>query len=826
MSRNVAFFSVAIFLCAAVLAFAQPATIAGRTAGLERADGFIPFYWDESEGKVLIEIPALDEDILYYVSTAQGIGSVQLRGDRGITGQGVIRFQRIGPRVHVEQQNLRFRAPGGHDELKANVKDSFASSILASLPIEAEENGRILADVTPLVIRDASDVATMLKRANQGAYRLDKDRSSFYPKRTKAFPLNTEIEATLTFVSDSPGPLMRGIAPDPRSLTVRIHHSFLKPPEGYRMRKADPRIAVNEMTYKDYSKPFSEDLESRWVERWRLEKKDPNAAVSEPIKPIIYYLDKAIPEPVRTAMRDGILWWNIAFEEAGFKNAVEVRDPTPDMDPLDIRYAFVLWINRDERGFSSGGTITDPRTGEIIGATTRMDSHRIRTIAHYYQSYRPATEYDDLDYGMFLPPYETLVTRFQGDDPVSEKDMVLARQAVLSAHEIGHTLGFGHNFLSSMDNRASIMEYPTPRVIPTEQQTLDLSAAYETNVGAFDKYMVRYAYTPFRPDEEEEGLEAILQEMRSDGVLYAPSTDPRWNWYDDLPTATQYLRDTMTAREIMLDRYGPEILKPGEHYGELRDMRLWMIYLHHRWAIDAAQKYVGGMFHQHVVKGEEGVTPTEIVPAEMQREILSIFMEAIQPSNLAIPEKLLVNLTTAPYGPPIEDMANDYAFDHLRAARILAAGVIEQLLQPDRAARLIAFADRQESALTFPEVLEAVLDNTWRAVRDVQPKEHSLRRVAQSVALDSMMILGASPDATPEARAVVMDQIARLRDEIAGMNDSDPVTAAHLRQAVRDIDRYMEDPEGVAPKAAGPIWGGAPRSRYPSPPGPPLGGAH
>jgi hypothetical protein len=813
-------------LCVALSAGAQTATIAERTAGLERAEGFIPFYWDAAQGKVLIEIPALDEDILYYVSTAQGIGSVQLSGDRGITRQAVIRFQRVGPRVHVEQQNLRFRAPGGHEELKQNVKDSFASSILASLPIEAEEGGRILADVAPLVIRDASDTSGMLRRANQGSYRLDTNRSSFYPKRTKAFPLNTEIEATLTFITDSPGPLMRGIVPDPRSLTMRIHHSFLKPPEGYRPRKADPRIAVGGMTFKDYSKPFSEDLETRWVQRWRLEKKDPNAAMSEPKKPIIYYLDKSIPEPVRTAMREGILWWNVAFEEAGFTNAVQVLDPTPDMDPLDIRYAFVLWINRDERGFSSGGTITDPRTGEIIGATTRMDSHRIRTISHYYQGYRPATDGDDLDYGMFLPLYESLLTRFQSEDGVSEKDMVLARQAVLSAHEIGHTLGFGHNFLSSMDNRASIMEYPTPRVIPTERKTLDLSAAYETNVGAFDKYMVRFAYTDFSPEEEEAGLEAILQEMRRDGVLYAPSTDPRWNWYDDLVSPTQYLRETMTAREIMLDRYGPDVLKPGEHYGELRDMRLWMIYLHHRWAIDAAQKHIGGMYHQHVVKGEEGLKPTEIVPADLQREILSIFMDAIQPDNLAIPEKLLVNLTTAPGGRNIEDMAGDYAFDHLRAARILAAGVIEQLLQPDRAARLIAFADRQENALTLPEVLEAILDNTWRAALGGQPMEHSLRRVTQRVALDTMMILGASADATPEVRSVVMDQIVQLGDEIAGMTDPDPVTAAHLRQAVRDIERYLEDPEEVAPESAGPAWGGLPRSRYPSPPGPPLGGMH
>ncbi len=830
--KKIAIWTVGITLAVGSVAHAQiAARIAERTVGLERTDGFIPFYLDEDEGRILFEIDRLGQDVLYFVSIAQAAGSVELGMDRGIVRQAVIRFERAGPRVHVVQQNLQFRAPNGHAALVENVRDSFASSVLAALPIEADEGGRLLVDATPLVIRDGGDVVGRLRQRDQGTFRLDRARSALYPSRTKAFPLNTEVEVVLTFASERPGFLVAGIAPDGQALTMRFHHSFLEATEGFKPRRSDPRIGVGSMTYKDYGAPFGQDSEVRWIRRYRLEKQDPTAAMSEPKKPIVYYLDPAIPEPTRSAMREGAMWWNTAFEAAGFRNAFQVKDPTPDMDPMDIRYGWILWINRDERGFSSGGGFRDPRTGEILGSKTRMDSHRIRTTSHYWQGYNPTDGGDDGAF--FLPAANDLLVRLaqaserssaQSSGTPTEDEMVLALQAVLTAHELGHTLGFGHNWNSSINDRASVMEYPTPRVGTTADGDLDLRQAFAEGVGPYDVFMVRYAYTEFPDGQEEAGLEAIIQEMRDAGLLYTPSTDPRWAWYDDLATPTDYLRETMKARRIMLDRYGPGILKPGEPIGQLRDMRLWMVYLHHRWAIESGLKYLGGMYHNNVVKGDT-VPPTEIVPADLQREILSLLMEAVQPSNLSLPERLLVNLTPNPYrGENKEDLSGDYAFDHLRAARILAALVIQEMLEPDRAARLIAFADRQDDAVTLPEVLDAILEQTWRAGRDADARGHSLRRVTQRVALDSMMILGAHPDSSPEVRAVVLDTLARLGEEIARQSDPDAVTSAHLRQAVRDIARYLADPEGTAPESAAPAWGGRPRSRNPLAPGPPLGG--
>ncbi len=215
----------------------------------------------------------------------------------------------------------------------------------------------------------------------------------------------------------------------------------------------------------------------------------------------------------------------------------------------------------------------------------------------------------------------------------------------------------------------------------------------------------------------------------------------------------------------MLEHYGPDLLAPGEPVGNLRDMRLWMTYLHHRWAIDAAAKYVGGMYHNFVLKGDEGPAPTEIVPAALQREVLTLLLQTIDPANLALPERLLAVLAPPPYG-DIEDLGNGYAFDQLRAARILSAGVLEQLLQPDRAARLIAFADRQTNALTFPEVLDAIMQATWNAPADGQPAARSFRRVIQRVALDAMMLLGNHAQVTPEVRAVVLTRLAALGEDL------------------------------------------------------------
>ncbi len=791
-------------------------SLAEASRGYEKHSGFIPFYWSESEGDVLLEVSMFNEDVLYYVSAATGAGSVELGLDRGILGSVVIHFQRIADQVLVVQQNLDYRSLGGDSAAAANVDLSFPVSVLASLPIVAEENGAVLVEANSLFLRDAGGLETRLRRANQGSFRFDGSRSTFYPLRMKAFPENTEIETISTFNVDNPGIASNSVLASNNTLSVRIHHSFLKAPEGYTPRLADPRIGVSSIDFRNYAESVNNSTETEWVTRWRLEKKDPSAELSDPIKPIVFYMDPAIPEPVRSAMNEGTLWWNEAFEAAGFSNAVQVRDPTPDMDPMDIRYAWILWIDRDERGFSSGGTFRDPRTGEILGSKTRMDSHRIRTIANYFEAYTPLPEsFESSAMQESLSPPD-----FLGNMSQAQADMVLLRQALLTAHELGHVLGFGHNWASSINDRASVMEYPTPRVKVVDGQ-LDLSESFEYGVGLYDKFMARFAYSEFASEQEADELDALIKEMREADILYVPSSDPRWAWYDDRATPTEYLEETMAARKIMMAQYGVNNLEMGEPIGELRDIRMWMNYLHHRYAIEAGQRYIGGMYHNYVVKGED-MPATEMVPASLQEDVLALLMEAIQPESLKISEQLLKQLTVTP-GTNLEDMSSNYAFDQIGAARTLAAMVIEPLLTAEKTTRMVALADRDPNTFTLPDLVSTLLENTWLAGQDRDPQEASLRRVTQWVVLHSLMMLGADADVSPEVRAYTLDQLYLLASMLEAMDmPTDPLAAAHYRQAARDISRYLDAPEAFGLESAAGGWGARPRSRFPLPPGPPL----
>jgi hypothetical protein len=815
------FINLRLFLCAIAIPFALRAQ-----NNLERKDGFIPLLWDDAQGKLYFELSQFDKDVLYFseVSKGSGSGSVGLEWAAGGEGGGIIQFQRVGPRVLVVEKNLRFRAGTGGPGLDKSIDASFPDSILASLPIVKSDGGKVVVDATNLVVRDAANFAAPPGGGRGGrggggggggrggrggddaaasgtSWRFDPARSAVYMPRTKAFPKNTEVEVTVTYEAQSGG---ARTTPQARILSGRLHYSFVEPPTGYTPREADPRIGVGSIRFSDYSSSNSGSTYVEWVRRHRLEKKDPNAALSEPKQPLVYYLDASVPEPTRSAIKDGVRWWNKAFEAAGFKNAMEIRDAPLDMDIMDIRYNQIYWVDRDERGYSTGGGLTDPRTGEIIAARVRLESDRVRTASRYWQSYMPgvtgggAGDSQQQEEEFFLPPLPAY------SSPDTERQLSLLREALLAAHEVGHSLGFSHNWNSSMNDRASVMEYPSPRIKLTNGK-IDLTDAYQKEIGAYDIMMVRFAYTEFPQGTEKAGLNAIIADMRKQGLIFTPSTDPRWNRYDDLSDPAEYLRQAVAQRKVLMTDYGPAVLKPGEPYGNLRGMRMWMVYLHHRWAIDSGVRYIGGMYQNIVVKGET-LPPTEIVPAAKQREILGLLLNTLDPENLAIPEPLLASLTNAVEqtpravsGPDLEnfEMSTGYAFDQLSAARTVAGLVFQQLFEPDKAARLVSFADRQPNALTLPETIEMCSQKVWGTPTQGAMNK-SLQRQTQRVFVEELMTLGASQAATPDVKAVVMAEATSLHAKVAEMKDSDPVTEAHLRQVERDLQRFIQN--GTAPR--------------------------
>ena len=787
---------------------------AQSVAGLQRQDGFFPFYYDARSGKLLLEVARVGEDFLYVNSLATGVGSNALGLDRGSIGDGVVvRFERAGPRLLLVQQNTGFRATQAHNEAEARaVAESFPVSVRGAFPVVAEEGGRVLVDATGFFLRDAYGVAAQIRRGEQGTFALDADRSAIYLPRTKSFPKNTEVEALLTFASDQPGAEIVRHAPDGRSLSVREHHSFVQLPDaGYRPRAFDPRVGVFPTTFYDFSQPYSGRFQQRWISRWRLEKKDPAAAMSEPVKPIVYYLDPAIPEPYRTAFREGASWWNRVFEAAGFINAFRVEDLPEGADPMDARYSVIQWVHRSDPGFSIGPSVTDPRTGEIIKAAVRMDTYRSLTDFNILAGTFPAVEPME-DWAAGLAP------------GVDADRFVLARRRQHVAHEVGHTLGLAHNFIASTYGRASVMDYPGP-LIRLKDGKIDVSEAYRAGPGAYDTLAIRYAYTQYAtPQDEARGLQEIVREGIRQGIRFMTDQDagesgmmPGVTRWANGSNRSDELQRTLEVRRYLLDRFSTVAIRPGEPMYLLSE-RLAPVYLHHRYAIESAIKTIGGLDYTFALAGDGEAPATIVAPAE-QRRALELLVRTIQPEELAIPERVAALIPPPPYGYDASGQAfasaSGTAFDPLAAAQMLSSMVIDGVLHRERAARVVSFHARNPTAPSLDEVVGTLMRGTWDQPVPANARDAALRRVAQRALVDRLIALAADRQAVPQARAVAEYQLARLAERLQARHAADPEQRAHEELAMRDIRRFLE-------RRADPTQ---PSRPLPIPPGTPIGGS-
>src|SRR2546427_13227588 len=541
--------------------------------------------------------------------------------DRGQLGETrVVRFERSGPKVLLIQENLNFRAVSNDADERRAVHDSFAESVIWGFVAAAEENGHVLVDATDFYLRDAHGVTAALKRTKQGVYKLDGSRSAIYLANTKNFPMNTEVEATLTFSGDEPGKWVKDVTPDPTSVTVREHHSFVQlPPAGYKPRAFDPRAGYIGHSYMDYATPVSEPVVKRLLARHRLAKKDPSAPLSEPVAPIVYYLDRGAPEPIRSALLDGARWWNQAFEAAGYKNAFRVEMLPEGADMMDLRYNVIQWVHRATRGWSYGASVVDPRTGEIIKGQVTLGSLRVR------QDYLIA---------------EGLLAPYENGKPVPPKmqEMALARLRQLAAHEVGHTLGLMHNYSASTVNRSSVMDYPPPYLKLAADGLPDVSAAYATGIGEWDKVSIAFGYQDFAPGTNEEAaLNKILLDAYGRGLRYLTDQDARpagsssslAHLWDSGANAVDELSRIMQVRGTALKRFGEDNIREGAPLATLEDV-LVPLYMLHRYQVEAASKLVGGMDYTFALRGD-GQTPTQIVAPAEQRRALAAVLATLKP---------------------------------------------------------------------------------------------------------------------------------------------------------------------------------------------------
>ncbi|HEU4472362.1 MAG TPA: zinc-dependent metalloprotease [Flavisolibacter sp.] len=785
-----------------LLAAQKLPSIEEKTNGLKKLEGFLDLYWDEAAGKIWLDIQKLDSEMLYVTSLPAGLGSNDVGLDRGLLGSSrIIRFSRTGRKILMIQPNYEYRALSGDPAEQRAAEQSFAQSALWGFTVEAESNGHALVDATDFLLRDAMQAANRLRNMRQGSYTADKSRSAVYLPRTKNFPLNTELEATITFVNTDgqPGSFVQSVTPSAEAITLRMHHSFVQLPDSdYRPRVFDPRSSFIPVSYFDYSTPVSEPVVKYLVMRHRLRKKDPAAVRSEAVKPIVYYLDNGTPEPIRSALLEGARWWNEAFEAAGYINAFQVKILPEDADPMDIRYNMINWVHRSTRGWSYGAAVVDPRTGEIIKGNVTLGSLRVR------QDYLIAQ-------GLLAP--------FENGIPANDEmlRMALARLSQLSAHEIGHTLGLMHNYAASVSGRASVMDYPHPTVKLNAKGEIDLSDAYAKGIGEWDKVAISWGYYEAPPgSNEKQALDQMLSRASEKGLQFISDADarargglhPAAHLWDNGSNAVDELKQVLKVREKALARFGENNIRPGMPMAMLEDV-LVPVFLYHRYQAEAAAKLIGGMSYSYALRGDGQVITTPLSRAEQMKAVEAL-TGCLDPKLLMIPPKIAALIPPRPAGynssRELFRKRTGLAFDVLSPAETAADLVLALMLHPERINRL-SVAGSQPDALNATDLLSYLTEKTWKAPRR-KGMEGLIQMQTEQLLLTYLLAASADDNSSFATKAALAQAIYMLKQflEKGKAQAADPVYQGHLLLALE----RMKTPEKARPTLHAEIPPGAP----------------
>ena len=786
---------------------AQETGVAAFTADMRRVDGFLPFYLDRTQGRVYLSLPPKTPEMLYQTSLPQGVGSSDLGLDRGQltrNGTSLVRFEPVGKRVLLRRLNTEFRADSSSAAESRSVEEAFASSVLWGFPVVArDDDGELLLDATEFLLRDSHGVARQLRQRNQGNFKPDASRSGLYYPRIQSYPRNTEFEATVTFTGDKPGKFVRDVAPDPHSFSVRMHHSFIALPEpGYKPRPFLPESGFSAFSYRDYAAAIDEPIVKRYIRRHRLEKTAPGVGLSEVAEPIIYYLDPGTPEPVRSALLEGARWWNDAFVAAGYENAFRVEMLPEDADPMDIRYNVIQWVHRATRGWSYGSSVLDPRTGEIIKAHVTLGSQRVR------QDYLIAQ-------GMTSPFVE-------GDEKPGEiSAMALDRIRRLSAHEVGHTLGLAHNFAASAHARASVMDYPHPRISLDSQGNISLEGAYDQGIGEWDKLAIRYGYADLGDtDSERAALSAMLSDARSGGYEFVSDPDsrasrhahPRSHLWDNGRDAVAELERLIDLRQHALDRFGARSIANGRPYSDLEEV-LVPVYFYHRYQVEAAGKWLGGLDYRYAVREAGEAYTYRPVSAVRQRRALLALMRTLRPEFLALDASLRRSIPPKAYGyARTRESPEGYMGRQLDPISLAEASVqhtLDILLEPERLARLalqhaddpahigvgLLFAQLQEN------LLPTVTEDGYLAL---------LQQRTAAALLAAWRDLVQAPEVAPEVRAKSLAALESAARFMRRQHQAPKGYAAFYAYQLSLIEEFRRSPALLPPEQSRDMPPGSP----------------
>ncbi|RVU06486.1 DUF5117 domain-containing protein [Novosphingobium umbonatum] len=761
--------SLALAWAVAGPALAEPVAVSSTKDG-----DLLPVKVDAEAGRVLLTLPKADAErvmgrFLYSTAVRSGLGSAPIRIDRGMLGPTqVLAFKRFGKKVAVIYENPRFRATE-EASVQQGAKTSFPFSTIAMLDVISSDAKGTVVDISPFLTRDTMGLADALNREGKG-FRLADSLSAVDPTTVKVFPDNIEVDAVQTFASETPGKEVSLIATDPRQISFTIRHSIIRlPAAGFVSRKFDIRSGSLGTQVYDFGTKLGEDVQYQLANHFRLEKIDPNAPKSRVKKPITFYIDTAAPEPIRGALAKGVAWWNQAFESAGYIDAFQVKILPPDIDPQDARYSIVNWADRLTRSWSYGGGIIDPRTGEIIKGNVVLGALRVRQDMQIFEALEESAQ--DNTGGP--------------NDPVK---VSLDRISQLGAHEVGHAIGFVHNFAGSTQGRTSVMDYPGP-LIGLKDGKIDLSNAYAKGIGSWDKFTVQWLYGQPKPGQDhDKAAKALADAEFARGTRFMTDIDGRaddgpaphdsmWDNGEDKPAELAHM---LAVRRVALNSFGPNILRKGEALSNLR-RKFVPVWLLARYEVAATGKWVGGVYYAYALAGDENKAPAPVA-ASRQRAALAAMLKTLSAAELSVPDGLVGWLSSgvngksdAQFDTEVFDNAGSAVFDPLVATDVAAQVTLDSLLAPTRLTRVYEQQARDAGQLGLGEMLDALAVATY---------DHTGSAVEKRIALRTLLTIARSrkDPATPvDVAAVLQERLDRAAEGLAKQAGWGATVAALLR---------------------------------------------